>query len=778
MEQNPESISSETTGIKVEYEDKLSPMMLFFKDLWKLRFRDITKQFFVFYVLSIVVSVVLLTIDMSAVNTVEEDSDPSEIHFGNSNQYFISSTTGIYGNNINITLAPNSSSFIQNFQNHLIQITGKNEIQSFENIQNIRDIFYESPNVGIGAVVNKQVSGENFDVSIVNKDALSMSNTAMMNIIAENYVNQSTTGPINIQFSSKYFAHPNMKASFGFEAVTCYYVILSFCYIALFSSNTIFKFNTNRVLFYLNINGLSDQKMFGTFVLCMILEHLPVAIIDSFVIYFISPSLKESNFFIVLISTLLSALGRVFFAYSSIACFLGTVAFSFHYLIIYLVPVIFMVLSMFRSSIPSIILTILSAFSPSQGYMSSFYVLTKCKEEIGPLTFSKMNIDFDGMTMTLAIILQIVNTLFMFLIMVLFMINNKKIYGQPILGWKNLFNGSKWKSIFRTRNKKKSVMNESSTAIKLKQVDKTYKGHIEVHALNKASCSINPNEIIVMVGPNGSGKSTLIDALIGTIDIDHGSIKFFGQNVNGNYRTVYDNLGIVFQNNVLIDELTVAEHFELIGSLHEFGKQKLENERDVLLNLLELSDSLDKQSHSLSGGQKRKLCIGLALLSNPQLMIFDEPTAGVDVASRQTIWKTLSMFKQTTSLITSHALEEAEQICSRLFVMVKGQISFMGTPAELRVETNCGYILSIVEGETTRDQLLEFAHELIPDTIPHPDKEKSIIMPADLRVADLLEKIEKSKESLNLVKYDIHIQNLEESLIKLIEDEEFEQMHK
>ena len=413
--------------------------------------------------------------------------------------------------------------------------------------------------------------------------------------------------------------------------------------------------------------------------------------------------------------------------------------------------------------------------------MMSFALMTKCKEEVGSLSFSLMNEKFIGFSMSEILGFQICNTFIMFVLMALFILNMDRLYGPTIIGWTNMFKKSYWNRLFRKTNNSIKVGTQMKSIMNIVNLEKTYKGHVETKALNGLNCDIKNEETIVLIGPNGSGKSTLIDCIIGTIWFDSGSIEFFEEDLNEDYSLLYDNLGIVFQSNVLINELTVKEHFELIGSLHSIQKEKIESDSSYFLSLLCMPESLNNRAEALSGGQKRKLCIALALLNRPPLIIFDEPTAGVDVQSREVIWKALTLFKDTTSLITTHALEEAESVCSRLFIMVKGQVTFMGTPAELRKETDCGYIYTIVEEsqnaiQNITENLLDFVQQRIPEAKKLEEKDKSIIFPADLRVADLLEDIENMKETLGIQKYTIHIQNLEESLVKLIENEEVDQM--
>lgn len=760
-----------------------SPSLNFFKTLWRARIREKSKQFFVMYIIGLVLSLTLISIDMTSQSTIDEYKDPPYTY---DNDPVLLFYVQVISDKFVLSLGPRNS-FVEELQNFFNQ-HGNISFNLKDSVQSMTDHFNSETSQALGAYFSQSLIGEsssNFDFTVVNKKSSQFAQMEFYNSIFRCIFNETTSSSANVandillNLSSRFFSHPKMKPNVNNDCVTAFYVILSYYYISIVSSTLMFKFNTEKVLFLLNINGLTDFMMYSTFVLCSLLENVPITIVVSLAITFISKSLKGSNFLIVLITTILMMLGRTFFTFVSATFFLRFNSFPIHYLVTILILCVFMVLTIFISKLPEKLFIVLSAFSPTESYLMSFLTLLKCKEKIGALSFSTMNEKFYGMSMSQILGLQICNVIIMFLLMILFMLNMDRLYGHARIGWKNMFKKDYWKRLFRKSKTPQSIRPYVQSVMKIEGLEKTYKGHVETKALAGINCEIMNNDIIIMIGPNGSGKSTLIDCIIGTISFDKGLIEFFGEDLNGDFSLIYENLGIVFQDNVLINELTVEEHFKLIGSLHSIPKKKIENDISHILSILCMSDCKSNRADSLSGGQKRKLCIALALLNNPPLLIFDEPTAGVDVQSREVIWKAMTLFKNTTSLITTHALEEAESICSRLFIMVNGKITFMGTPAELRRETDCGYILSIIEENqniyNVSDNLLGFIQNRIPEAKKLVDKEKSFIFPADLRVADLLEEIEKEKENIGLVKYTIHIQNLEESLVKLIENEEVNQ---
>jgi ABC-type multidrug transport system ATPase subunit len=188
--------------------------------------------------------------------------------------------------------------------------------------------------------------------------------------------------------------------------------------------------------------------------------------------------------------------------------------------------------------------------------------------------------------------------------------------------------------------------------------------------------------------------------------------------------------------------------------------------------MLNLDQSLDIKTDELSGGQKRKLMLALALLRQPNILILDEPTSGVDVNSRHEIWKTIASMENCTALITSHALEESEQIATKIIVMKTGKIAFSGSATELRFEYKCGYLLSDNEQTCDQELLLNEIQTIMPEAVHHHERKSVVVFPADFRITRLLKYIEEIKNEINLKSYSLHLDSLEHTLLKIINDEE------
>jgi len=330
-----------------------------------------------------------------------------------------------------------------------------------------------------------------------------------------------------------------------------------------------------------------------------------------------------------------------------------------------------------------------------------------------------------------------------------------------------LFSASFWKAFCS-----KSVQITSNTvkagrsAIKIEKIKKTYYGIPTVHALNKVSFKVKAGEVIILIGPNGCGKSTLINSMTGSIIADSGKITIFGKPAT--FRDMQRFIGICFQDNIFFPKMSVYKHLVLFGKIRGATQQQIEEQIDLFTEQLELDTCLRSKAKDLSGGQKRKLCIALAFIGSPAFVILDEPTAGIDASARQTIWKTISTFHKTTSFISSHALEEAESVCSRLFAMSEGRLVFQGTPNHLREQYHCGYIFHPVGESCDYNAILNFIKGYMPDSMIDPERADQIRMPMSRDIARMLTDMRPHLSEFRVDSYTIISEAIEDVLLRLI----------
>lgn len=224
----------------------------------------------------------------------------------------------------------------------------------------------------------------------------------------------------------------------------------------------------------------------------------------------------------------------------------------------------------------------------------------------------------------------------------------------------------------------------SDIIIQIENLTKTYKGSDEP-AVNNLSLSISKNQIYGLLGPNGAGKTTTINILCGIQKFDQGKVLINGNPINKHPEEIKRIIGLVPQDIALYPTLTGMENLTHIGNMYGLKGPKLRNTIEENLILLGLEAAKDKLVKNYSGGMKRRLNLIASLLHDPEILILDEPTVGVDVQSRKVIISHLiKLHQEGTSIIyTSHYLEEAEELCTEISIIDYGKIITNGKPSEL-----------------------------------------------------------------------------------------------
>lgn len=190
------------------------------------------------------------------------------------------------------------------------------------------------------------------------------------------------------------------------------------------------------------------------------------------------------------------------------------------------------------------------------------------------------------------------------------------------------------------------------------------------------------------LGPNGAGKTSTMKMITTVSPITEGKMTVFGIDPMADGRSIRKRLGVVPQEDNLDLELTVAENLYIYGRYHDMRKSEINPRIDELLEFAQLTERRNDEVEPLSGGMKRRLTIARALINDPDLIILDEPTTGLDPQARHLLWDRLYRLKQqgATLIITTHYMDEAEQLCDRLVVMDQGKIVAEGSPRELIAE--------------------------------------------------------------------------------------------
>ncbi len=204
-----------------------------------------------------------------------------------------------------------------------------------------------------------------------------------------------------------------------------------------------------------------------------------------------------------------------------------------------------------------------------------------------------------------------------------------------------------------------------------------------VEAVKSVSFEIKAGEIFGLLGPNGAGKTTLISTITTLEKPTSGEIKVFGISAIDNPMKTKKNVGVVHQEVINTGFFDVNEILDFQSGY--YGIKKNQERINYLLDRLSLKVHAEKKIKQLSGGMKRRLMIAKALVHSPKLLLLDEPTAGVDVELRESLWKFVEELKQdgVSVLLTTHYLEEAENLCDRIAIINAGEIHFCGTPVDV-----------------------------------------------------------------------------------------------
>ena len=252
-------------------------------------------------------------------------------------------------------------------------------------------------------------------------------------------------------------------------------------------------------------------------------------------------------------------------------------------------------------------------------------------------------------------------------------------------------------------------------AIEITNLNKIYKRNLKSptkEALKNISFSIKKGSIFGLLGPNGAGKSTIINILAGLINKTSGKVKIAGIDIDENSIQSKFKIGIVPQELIIDPFFNVYETLEIYAGY--YGITKNNRRTDEIINALGLQDKAKSTPRSLSGGMRRRLLVAKALVHNPDILVLDEPTAGVDVELRNQLWNYVLKLNQagTTILLTTHYLEEAEKLCDEIAIINKGElIAYDSKDNLMKILSNKQIIIS-TEYEINIAQLSEKLSDL------------------------------------------------------------------
>ncbi|KAI4300797.1 hypothetical protein L6164_034132 [Bauhinia variegata] len=255
-----------------------------------------------------------------------------------------------------------------------------------------------------------------------------------------------------------------------------------------------------------------------------------------------------------------------------------------------------------------------------------------------------------------------------------------------------------------------------SRCIQIRNLHKVYatkKG--DCYAVNSLQLSLYENQILALLGHNGAGKSTTISMLVGLLPPTSGDALVFGKNILSDIDEIRKSLGVCPQNDILFPELTVREHLEIFAVLKGVDEDSLDSVVTNMVDEVGLADKVNTVVRALSGGMKRKLSLGIALIGNSKVVVLDEPTSGMDPYSMRLTWQLIKKIKKgRIILLTTHSMDEADELGDRIAIMANGSLKCCGSSLFLKHHYGVGYTLTLAKSAPTASVAADIVHRHVP----------------------------------------------------------------
>ncbi|KAF6159969.1 hypothetical protein GIB67_033053 [Kingdonia uniflora] len=332
--------------------------------------------------------------------------------------------------------------------------------------------------------------------------------------------------------------------------------------------------------------------------------------------------------------------------------------------------------------------------------------------------------------------------------------------------------------VAQEREKVEQLMLEptSSHAIVCDNLKKVYPGrdgNPEKLAVRGLSLALPPGECFGMLGPNGAGKTSFISMMIGLTTPTSGSGFVQGLDIRTDMDRIYTSMGVCPQHDLLWETLTGREHLLFYGRLKNFkGAALMQAVEDSLRSVNLFHGGVgDKKAGKYSGGMKRRLSVAISLIGDPKVVYMDEPSTGLDPASRNNLWNVVKRAKQGRAIIlTTHSMEEAEVLCDRLGIFVDGSLQCIGNPKELKGRYGGSYVFTMTTSSSQEEEVLNLVHRLSPSAnkIYHISGTQKFEMPKqEVRITDVFAAVEKAKSKFTIYAWGLADTTLEDVFIKV-----------
>ncbi|KAL8042210.1 hypothetical protein ABFX02_09G035400 [Erythranthe guttata] len=328
------------------------------------------------------------------------------------------------------------------------------------------------------------------------------------------------------------------------------------------------------------------------------------------------------------------------------------------------------------------------------------------------------------------------------------------------------------------REKVEQLLLESSTSHSiicnnLKKIYPSRDGNPEKFAVRELSLALAEGECFGMLGPNGAGKTSFINMMIGLIKPSSGTAYVQGLDIRTDMDRIYTSMGVCPQHDLLWETLTGREHLFFYGRLKNLQGAALTQAVEESLKSVNLFHGgvADKKAGKYSGGMKRRLSVAISLIGDPKVVYMDEPSTGLDPASRNMLWNVVKRAKQNRAIIlTTHSMEEAEHLCDRLGIFVDGSLQCVGNPKELKGRYGGSYVFAMTTSPTHEEEVEKLVQQLSPNATKVyqiSGTQKFELPKNEIRIADVFEAVENAKSRFTVQAWGLADTTLEDVFIKV-----------
>lgn len=312
---------------------------------------------------------------------------------------------------------------------------------------------------------------------------------------------------------------------------------------------------------------------------------------------------------------------------------------------------------------------------------------------------------------------------------------------------------------------------DDNELIKISNLKKRFDN--DFYAINGLYGEMYEDEIFALLGHNGAGKTTTINVLCGMLAASSGKASIYGYDVKNDMKELRKMMGICPQHNILFPKLSVKEHLSIFADFKGMDRKEIDDEIERLLKDLHLDHKANVLSKDLSGGYKRKLSLGIALVGGSKIVFLDEPSSGLDATSRREMWEMLKRYKSDRIIIlTTHYMEEADNLGDRIGIMSNGQMLCCGTSDFLKNKFGEGYNLVVVKAERgTNEKLERFVLDNVPNAkkVSEVSSEATFLLPKETseHFPEFFKKFDKNLADLGVNSYGVSMTTLEEVFLQV-----------